>query len=171
MDVDGKRGMRAVHADDVGQVAVLEVLAELRGVVVSGVSDGQRRFDTLVADFVDRLQARALRLLMSHVGRHRGPAAAFDGLGCGRVPRFRHEQAPVDRAGRGVGDQVQAHADLAVGDFPAVPVYCRATPTEVVPQLSQRVSSSAHAAGLIALSIRTARRSRTAGAAHGLFVT
>jgi hypothetical protein len=55
--------------------------------------------------------------------------------------------------------------------FPAVPVYCRATPTDAVPHLSQPVSSTAHAAGAIASSIRCASRRRTSMASQGLFVT
>jgi hypothetical protein len=55
--------------------------------------------------------------------------------------------------------------------LPAVPVYCRATHTDEVPHLSQPVSSNAHATGSTASRIRTARRSRTAAASHGLFVT
>lgn len=42
--------------------------------------------------------------------------------------------------------------------LPAAPVYCRATPGDAVPHLSQPVSSTAHAAGPIASSIRDARR-------------
>jgi hypothetical protein len=53
----------------------------------------------------------------------------------------------------------------------AVPVYCRATHTDAVPHIGQAVPSNAHATRVIASSIRTAGRRRTAMTSHGLFVT
>jgi hypothetical protein len=114
--------MCTVHADDIGQVTVFEALTELGGVAVSRIGEDQRRRHTPGVNLVDHLETEAPFLLMRRVGRHRGLTAALAGLGrgsiAGRIPGLRDEQAPVHWAGRGVGDQIQADPDLAVGHFP-----------------------------------------------------
>jgi hypothetical protein len=45
--------------------------------------------------------------------------------------------------------------------LPSVPEYCRATPGEAVPSLTNPVSSTTHASGSITVTARRASRSRT----------
>jgi len=146
----------AFPGDEVADVALFQGEAECRGVAVAGIGRDDRRPVSPLGEFVEHLDRhlpfRAVVLACGDLARlpprlHRGGGlGAVGGL---IVPALGHEQPPVQRRRRLVGDRVDADRHLAVPDLAHRPEYCRATHADAVPSLAWPVSSITHACGPI----------------------
>ena len=152
----------------IGHLAFFQAMAEVGGIAVAGVRDdtGGTQAPPTGSSIMSRASCHFSRCpTRSGTWQRRPPLRSV------RRPRTRAGTAASPPGTRHVGDQVHRHADLAFGDLPAVPVYCRATPTEAVAVLGE--------AGVVDRPrLRPRRRppsARQAGpapaASHGLLVT
>jgi hypothetical protein len=146
----------------IGDLAVVQPLAELTRLAIAGIGNQHRRAKTPPLELIQHVQHQPPLGPVPHpLGQLTGRPPV------GVVPALGQEQPPVQRAARLVGDGVDRHPSWQLAVLPSVPEYCRCTPTECSPSLGKPVSSTAHATGANAVAMTSASRRRTGRQSHG----